>query len=296
MEIESGLAVATAGGRTVAILVVGYLLLFLLERALPLRRSKARLLPRLLVNVVVSAIAFATAAALVQPAAAAALGFTEHESFGLVRFAGLTGALEVVAVFLLLDLSFYYWHVANHRIHFLWRFHNVHHVDPDLDVSTAFRFHFVEIGLSAVFRILQIVLIGPSLLVYVIYETAFQLGTLFHHSNTRLPLLLERALNTMLVTPRMHGIHHSDIREENLSNFGVVFPWWDRLHRTLRLKVPQARVVIGIPGYSRPEDNRVLRCLVLPFRPQRDYWRAREGTRLHRAPAASGPKGQRLAA
>src|SRR5688572_7238870 len=147
MEVESGLAVATAGGRTVAVLAAGYLLLFLLERALPLRRSKARLLPRLLVNVAVSAAAFATAAVLVQPAAAAALGFTEDKSFGLMRLAGLTGALEVLAVFLLLDLTFYYWHVANHRIRFLWRFHNMHHVDPDLDVSTAFRFHFVEVGL-----------------------------------------------------------------------------------------------------------------------------------------------------
>jgi sterol desaturase/sphingolipid hydroxylase (fatty acid hydroxylase superfamily) len=275
MDLGSGLVVATAGGRTLAVLGAGYLSLFLLERVWPLRRSKARLLPRLLVNVAVSALAFATAGTLVQPAAAAALGFTQNESFGLTRLAGLSGAAEAVAAFLLLDLSFYYWHVANHRIPFLWRFHNVHHVDPDLDVSTAFRFHFVEVGLSAGFRTLQVVLIGPSLFAYAVYESAFQLGTLFHHSNTRLPPFLERALNTLLVTPRMHGIHHSDIRDEDLSNFGVVFPWWDRLHRTLRLNVPQAQVVIGIPGYSRPEDNRILRCLAMPFGPQRDYWAGR---------------------
>jgi sterol desaturase/sphingolipid hydroxylase (fatty acid hydroxylase superfamily) len=275
MDLGSGLTAATAGGRTITILGAGYLSLFVLERALPLRDSKARLLPRLLVNVAVSALAFATAGVLVQPAAVAALGFTQSESFGLMPLAGLTGVPEAVAAFLLLDLSFYYWHVANHRIAFLWRFHNVHHVDPDLDVSTAFRFHFVEVGFSAGFRVLQVVVIGPSLFAYAVYETAFQLGTLFHHSNTRLPLFLERTLNTLLVTPRMHGIHHSDIREENLSNFGVVFPWWDRLHRTLRLNIPQAQAVIGIPGYSRPDDNRVLRCLAMPFRRQRDYWLGR---------------------
>jgi hypothetical protein len=88
MDLGSGLAAATAGGRTLAILVAGYLLLFLLERAWPLRRSKARLLPRLLVNVAVSALAFAAAGALVQPAAAAALGFTQNESFGLMRLEG----------------------------------------------------------------------------------------------------------------------------------------------------------------------------------------------------------------
>jgi sterol desaturase/sphingolipid hydroxylase (fatty acid hydroxylase superfamily) len=83
---------------------------------------------------------------------------------------------------------------------------------------------------------------------------------------------LERAVNVLLVTPRMHGIHHSQARPETNSNFGVVFPWWDRLHRTLRLNVPQSAIVIGIPGYSRPEDNRFWNALAHPFRRQRDYW------------------------
>lgn len=183
------------------------------------------------------------------------LGFSQSKSFGLIPLSGLTGALEIVAAFLLLDLSFYYWHLANHRIAFLWRFHNVHHIDPDLDVSTAFRFHFVEVGFSAGFRAIQVLLIGPSLAAYVIYEVAFQLGTLFHHSN---------------------------LREEDLSNFGVVFTWWDRLHRTLRLNVPQAEVTIGIPGYSRPEDNGLLRSFLMPFRAQRDYWSGPQGRRLRR--------------
>jgi sterol desaturase/sphingolipid hydroxylase (fatty acid hydroxylase superfamily) len=279
---------------TAAVLGAAYVSLFLFERARPLRRSKERLLPRLLVNVAISAAAFAAAAALVRPVAATMLDFTENRSLGLIQLAGLTGASEVLAAFLLLDLSFYYWHVANHRIGFLWRFHTVHHIDPDLDVTTAFRFHFVEVGLSGGFRAAQVILIGPSLPAYVIYEIAFQLGTLFHHSNARLPLFIERALNKLLVTPRMHGIHHSDIREENNSNFGVVFPWWDRLHGTLRLNVPQAEVTIGIPGYSRPEDNRVLRSLAVPFRPQRDYWQGSKGRRLCREPALPA-NGYRLA-
>jgi sterol desaturase/sphingolipid hydroxylase (fatty acid hydroxylase superfamily) len=102
-----------------------------------------------------------------------------------------------------------------------------------------------------------------------------------------MPLSIERALNSVLVTPRMHGIHHSDIQDENLKNFSVVFPWWDRLHRTLRLNVPQAQVGIGIPGYSRPEDNAVLHAFAMPFRPQRDYWQGPQGRRLRREPAAS---------
>lgn len=198
---------------TVLVLGAGDTLLFLLERALPLRRLKERLLRRLSVNFAISA----AAAALVQPAAIAGLAFTESTSFGLARVVGLRGPLEIVAAFLLLDLSFSYWHVANHRVGLLWRFHNVHHIDPDLDVSTSFRFHFVEVGLSAGFRAAQV---------------------------------------RVFVTPRMHGIHHSDIRDEDLSNFGVVFPWWDRLHGTLCLNVPQSDVRIGIPGPRRPEARR----------------------------------------
>lgn len=194
-----------------------------------------------------------------------------------------------------MDLSFYYWHVTNHRIAFLWRFHNVHHIDPDLDVSTAFRFHFGEVGLSAGFRAAQVLLIGPSLAAWLTYEVVFQLGTLFHHSNVRLPLPFERALNLIFVTPRMHGIHHSDIREENRSNFGVVSSWWDRIHRTLRLGIPQAHVTIGIAGYSSPKDNTVWHAMLMPFRPQRDYWQGQGGERLQRVPAQSVAKGRLVA-
>jgi sterol desaturase/sphingolipid hydroxylase (fatty acid hydroxylase superfamily) len=277
---------------TIAVLSAGYGLLFLLERLFPLRRVKEPLLQRLLVNIAISAAAFVAAALLVQPAARWALGFTEPSSFGLIPLLGLDGGAEVFASFLLLDLSFYYWHVANHRIAFLWRFHNVHHIDPDLDVSTAFRFHFIEVAFSAGLRIAQILLIGPSLMAYAIYEVAFELGTLFHHSNVRMPIRFERLLNLLVVTPRMHGIHHSDIRDEDLRNFGVVFPWWDRLHGSLRLNVPQTEVTIGIPAYSRRDDNALPRVLAMPFRAQRDYWHGADGPRLRRYTPSTQPTRQ----
>ena len=171
-----------------------------------------------------------------------------------------------------MDLTFYYWHLANHRVPFLWRFHNVHHIDPDLDVSTAFRFHFGEIALSICFSILQVSLIGPSAWAFAVYQLVFQVEVLFHHSNIRLPLGAERLLNQVLVTPRMHSIHHSQVQRENNSNFGTVFPWWDRFHRTLGVNIPQDEVVVGIPGYTLPEDNSFWNALQMPFRKQRDYW------------------------
>lgn len=262
---------------TISIVMGVFLLLFFVEKAVSLRHPKVGLLTRVLVNLSISALAFAAAAIFVQPVVARLLDWSSQAPFGLLPFAGLSGGFEFILGFVLLDLSFYYWHVANHRISFLWRFHNVHHIDPDLDVSTGFRFHFGEVAISSIFRIVQIGLIGPSLATFAVYELFFHVNTLFHHSNLRLPVGFERLLNKLFVTPRMHGIHHSQVRAETNSNFGVVFPWWDRLHRTLRLNVPQSRIVIGIPGYSMAGDNGLWHCLSLPFRAQRDYWRTPDG-------------------
>ncbi|MEO8739022.1 MAG: sterol desaturase family protein [Casimicrobiaceae bacterium] len=268
---------------TALVLTATILLLFALERFAPLRARRADLGQRLLVNVCASALAIGTAYLVVAPAVRAALLQVPVQRIGLLQWIDLPPALEFIGGFVLLDLFFYYWHVANHKSRFLWRFHNVHHIDPDLDVSTAFRFHFGEVALSAGFRALQVVLLGVSPVTFATYELVFQLNTLFQHSNVRLPLSVECVLNKLLVTPRMHGIHHSDVRAENNSNFSVVFSWWDRIHRSLRLNIPQSRIVIGVPGYIEPENNRIGAIIVLPFRAQRDYWRTPGGAPVQRS-------------
>lgn len=267
------------------VLPVVFLLLLALEQAFPLRRPKRPLVRRLVVNLCVGALALATAAALVKPVASALI--ENASKIGLLSIVSLPQSARWIIGFLLLDLSFYYWHRANHVSRFLWRFHNAHHIDPDLDVSTAFRFHFVEIGFSAGFRAVQIALIGGSPWVFVVYELVFQLNTLFQHSNVRLPVAAERWLSLILVTPRMHGVHHSQVREENNSNWSSVFSFWDRLHGTLCLNIPQSRVEIGIPGYSLPEDNQVRNILFMPFQRQRDYWRSQSGTNATRPSTSS---------
>jgi sterol desaturase/sphingolipid hydroxylase (fatty acid hydroxylase superfamily) len=252
--------------------------LFALERLLPLRSARSALFARLVVNLSISGLAYLTAMIVVRPSALHTLDWTAQNSFGLIQLVPAPDWAKFIFGFLLLDLSFYYWHVLNHRVAVLWRFHNVHHIDPDLDVSTGFRFHFGEVLFSTLFRIMQVGLIGMSFVTFAAYEGVFQANTLFHHSNVRLPIRLERLLNMILVTPRMHGIHHSQVHSETNSNFGVVFPWWDRLHRSIGLNVPQSAIKIGIAGYSAPDDNRLWHALALPFRKQRDYWRKPDGT------------------
>ncbi len=260
-------------------------LLFMLERFIPLRRARRPLSGRLVVNLAFAIVAFATVTVAVRPAAEATLTWTGRVSFGLLHLLGVPDAARPLLAFLLMDLTFYWWHRANHRIPLLWRFHNVHHIDPDLDVTTAFRFHFGELAFSSVFRVVQIGLIGPSPWAYAVYELIFQTNTLFHHSNVRLPIRCERLLNRVLVTPRMHGIHHSQVQDETNSNYSSVFSWWDRLHRTLRLNIPQSAIAIGIPAYNREEDNFLWSTLVVPFRRQRQYWRQENGTTAGREAA-----------
>jgi sterol desaturase/sphingolipid hydroxylase (fatty acid hydroxylase superfamily) len=217
---------------------------------------------------------------LVSPASKNAISWSSENNFGILNLITLPTLIEGIIAFLLMDLAFYYWHLANHKVPVLWRFHNVHHIDPDLDVSTSFRFHFGEIALSAIFRIIQISIIGITPVAFLIYEICFTVNTIFQHSNVKLPISFERILNKIIVTPRMHAIHHSQFRTETDSNYSTVFSWWDRLHKSIRLNIPHKDIVIGVPGYTKSGDNNIGNLLLLPFKKQRDYWKKPDGSVL----------------
>lgn len=280
----------------VLVLIGWFLMLFLLEALVPLRPRTRTLVHRLLVNLGMAALAWAVAAWIVRPVGLSLVAWSSAQAFGLLHLVALPAAVQCGLAFLLMDLTFYYWHLANHKLAVLWRFHTVHHLDPDLDVSTALRFHPGEVLLSAGFRVLQVSLLGVSPLTYMLYEGVFQASTLFHHSNVRLPLRAERLLNLVLVTPRMHGIHHSVVAEETNANYATVFSWWDRLHRSMRLDVPQATLVIGVPAYHEPRDNAWWPVLTLPFRPQRAYWCWLDGSRPTRDTTAARTHRTRIVA
>lgn len=263
---------------TEAALAGGFLFLLALEAAFPLRRRKRSRAPRILVNLCFSGMAFVVGSYVVRPVSLGLATWTSERPFGLLHVVALPPGTRFVIGFMLMDLTFYYWHRANHVFPLLWRFHNVHHIDPDLDVTTSFRFHFAEILYSTCFRAVQVGLLGLAPFTYVVYEFFFQFATMFHHSNLRLPIRAERWLNKVVVTPRMHGIHHSVVKSETNSNYSVIFRWWDTLHRSLRLNIPQSHIDIGVAGYRETGDNELWSLLVLPFRKQREYWRLPDGT------------------
>ena len=254
--------------------------LLALEWLFPLRKRTQRLAERLLPNVVLSALGFAVGFLLLRRMSAILTDWTTGQRFGLLQWIPFPPALvplQFAVGFLLMDFSFYLWHRANHEWRLLWRFHNVHHVDLDMDVTTSFRFHFVEIGYSTVFRVVQVSLIGVSWPMYVVYEAAFQTATMFHHSNLRLPLGVERVLNWMIVTPRMHGIHHSIVTNETNANYGTVFRWWDVLCRSLVLAVPTTELTIGVAAYQQERENTLWNLIRMPFVKQKEYGRLPDG-------------------
>jgi len=155
--------------------------------------------------------------------------------------------------------------------------HLPHHADLDLDASTALRFHFGELLASLPLRALQVTLIGAGPLAFSVWQTLFGLSILFHHSTLELPLALERRLLWLVVTPRMHGIHHSIVRREAESNLSSGLTLWDRLHGTLRVNVPQAEVTIGVPAYRQPTDVTLPKVLAMPFVKLPQVWRLPEG-------------------
>jgi sterol desaturase/sphingolipid hydroxylase (fatty acid hydroxylase superfamily) len=194
-----------------------------------------------------------------------AAAMVERRRWGLVKWLRLPLWLEVCAAVVLMDYTLYLWHVLTHRVPLLWRFHAVHHIDLDMDASTAIRFHFGELMLSTPWRVAQVVAIGTSPLALSIWQTALLASILFHHSNLQLPLDVERRLSRVIVTPRMHGIHHSALRRETESNWSSGLSAWDWLHRTLRLNVPQLEITIGVPGFRSTDAVGLAKMLALPF-------------------------------
>ena len=266
---------------TTLVIAVVFAAMLLLERWFPLRRQTEPKVRRVGRNLTLALLALLVGEVLQLLVVVRVAGWVESQQIGLVPLLPAGGT--VVAV-LLLDYTLWWWHWLNHRVPFFWRFHLVHHIDRDLDASTALRFHFGEHALSVLYRSAQIAVIGATSQAVWIWQTILFASILFHHANVRLPIGLERILVRLIVTPRMHGIHHSDRREETNSNWSSIVSWWDYVHRTLRLTIPQGDVTIGVPAYAN--DTSLGTVIAVPFVRQRDDWDGKIAPRGEGGPLA----------
>lgn len=278
------------GFALVAVAAIGALVWAEQRRALRAPRLRPRDRSRAVANLAMAGITAAVAEAAMAPVVGPLVRRVVPQRLGLVQQLPLPPAARDALAIVLLDYTLYWWHVLEHRLPWLYRFHQVHHADLELDVTTAARFHFGEFLASVPWRAAQVALIGPSPRAFVTWQRLTLLSVLFHHSNVRLPLAVERALSRIFITPRLHGIHHSVVQAEQDSNWSSGLSLWDRLHGTYRANVPQQEIEIGIPAYRSPRDVTLARSLAMPLAPL-PPWRRPDGSvpAVHPSP---GPRGR----
>jgi sterol desaturase/sphingolipid hydroxylase (fatty acid hydroxylase superfamily) len=209
---------------------------------------------------------------LIPTAAAGVALVAAAHGFGLFHLLGSPFWVAALAGFLALDLVIYGQHVVFHHVPWLWRLHRMHHTDLDIDVSTGGRFHPIEILLSMLIKMATVALLGVPAGAVVAFEVVLNASSMFNHSNVAMPAWLDRVVRLLVVTPDMHRVHHSVLRQETDSNFGFNLPWWDRLFGTYRAE-PRAGhdgMTIGLPVFRDPGELRLDRLLTQPFRAPAD--------------------------
>lgn len=203
------------------------------------------------------------------PILAVALASAVHaRAGGLLGALQLPDLLEFVLAVLMLDLAIYWQHRLFHVLPVFWRVHRVHHSDVRFDVTTGVRFHPFEIALSMAVKLALVWVLGPDPLAVLAFELLLSLGSLATHGDYALPSEIDRRVRWLLVTPSMHRIHHSVLREETDSNYGFHLSIWDRLFRSYRTlpQRPEREMPIGIESFREPYEQRLLALLAQPFR------------------------------
>ncbi|KPA20776.1 Fatty acid hydroxylase superfamily protein [Shimia sp. SK013] len=246
-----------------------FVLLAIAERLLPRRKLRWSRPRRWLTNWGFSLLNTLTlrlvAVALPLLAIGAALD-AQSRGWGLFNQIQLPDWLGLILAVLVMDFAIWLQHLVTHKVPLLWRLHRVHHADPDLDVTTAIRFHPVEIALSMGLKVGLVYALGAPPLAVLIFEILLNATALFTHSNIRLPIALDRIMRLALVTPDMHRVHHSVHRDEHDSNYGFALSIWDR---TLGTYVAQPReghdkMTIGL-AWQDKRPTRLGWSFLLPF-------------------------------
>jgi sterol desaturase/sphingolipid hydroxylase (fatty acid hydroxylase superfamily) len=243
----------------------GIILLLTIESWLPAAGNRRRRMRHATRNMTLGALNVLAMALLAAPFIASVAGWCEESRFGLLNLLNLPPAIAIVTAILLFDGWLYLLHRANHKFGFLWRFHRVHHSDPEMDATTAIRFHTGEVLISAALRLVMIPLLGVTLLQLLTYESLMMPVILFHHSNVKIPEKVDRWLRALVVSPAIHRVHHSRAQVETDSNYSIIFSFWDRIWGTFRLREDGHPVDFGLDEYDNEEWQRVSGLLTTPF-------------------------------
>jgi sterol desaturase/sphingolipid hydroxylase (fatty acid hydroxylase superfamily) len=231
------------------VVIFGSLLVVALwELCRPRRRREFPALRRRLGNISFWVLNLVLAALLLPPAAFVRPRIEALSGLAFPSWPITDAGSSLVTGFLMLDLLHYLVHRSEHAVPLFWRFHALHHSDPDVDVTTSVRHHPVEYVLCSVVYWLAALLLSIPLVVVVSHALALFGTTAIQHGNIRLPEQVERWLQPVLITPDMHRIHHSVVYDQANSNYGAVLSVWDRLFGTLTriTRTQHERIVFGV--------------------------------------------------
>lgn len=229
---------ATAGDSAALLFLIAAIIfacLLVMEKVRPYRRFDKRQIKS---SIVTNSTAFFFNNVILTLLKATSLFFVAQQfsHFGLL--AGLdSGPVKWVLAFLLYDLAIYYWHVMSHKNEFLWRFHKIHHSDKSVNVTTGFRFHVFDLFLEILYKCLFVIVFGVEAYLIIAIEILEMGFIFFHHSN--LAFKNEDMLSRFIITPSLHRTHHSAVRSEHDSNYGIVLSFWDQMFGTRKELVPE---------------------------------------------------------
>jgi sterol desaturase/sphingolipid hydroxylase (fatty acid hydroxylase superfamily) len=189
------------------------------------------------------------------------------KGWGLLNIAPPPEAVAILLTLLALDLVIYAQHVLFHRVHLFWRLHRMHHTDLDLDLTSALRFHPLEIAVSLLIKMAVVVLLGPPAVAVFIFEILLNGLAMFNHANLRIPARPDNLLRRIVVTPDMHRVHHSILPRELNRNFGFNLSWWDRLFGTYQAQPAAGHdgMTIGLKGYQDIRYAGFREMIMIPF-------------------------------
>ncbi len=243
--------------------------LLIAEWRWPFRRYPASKFKRLIDNLGLMAISSIVQRILSTGGVYAVAVWAKQNSLGVLNLAQLPDWTEIILTLLVLDFAIYLQHRIFHKFDFLWRIHRVHHSDIGFDCTTAVRFHFIEISLSMLYKMLLVILTGAPAIAVLIFEVLLNGFALFNHSNIHFKPSLDHWLRHFVITPDMHRIHHSSQWRETNSNYGFSIPYWDKLCGTYLpdAKLGQCNMHIGAPDQPDKKSLNLMQLLMLPFRP-----------------------------
>jgi sterol desaturase/sphingolipid hydroxylase (fatty acid hydroxylase superfamily) len=248
------------------VLGAGFVLTGLAETFVPFRTLPSSTSRRWTSNLVLLGASSLLAALIFQVSAVALAVSVRHGSHGLLNRAWLPFWMQFAVGVASIDFLTYGVHRLFHRYGFLWRVHEAHHAESDLDLTTGFRFHPVESLVQQGALLAVVLLLGPPPLAIVLVGVIQVLQDYVQHANMRFPRKLDRLLQTLFVTPAMHRVHHSILVPLQNKNFGTIFSWWDRLFGTYAVQESGQEARFGVEEVENGSELNAVQLLALPFR------------------------------